>query len=157
MSVKSGSSKQKTTHCMKTIRLLQTKMDSICRTTEEQNLVAYIDNGKLYFCTSREILPDQELLFYFSRDYSRQLGGTYSSMYLPGRYRISEYDMFIAAMSVSLQVYPECQRARYVIVGKSVPLSQSLNLTCVAMPRATAPPRTTPLTLHTANPSRRRR
>ncbi|XP_017210408.1 PR domain zinc finger protein 4 isoform X1 [Danio rerio] len=44
------------------------------RTTGEQNLVAYIDNGKLYFCTTREILPDQELLFYFSRDYSRQLG-----------------------------------------------------------------------------------
>uniref|UniRef100_A0A672K2P0 PR domain zinc finger protein 4-like n=1 Tax=Sinocyclocheilus grahami TaxID=75366 RepID=A0A672K2P0_SINGR len=40
----------------------------------EQNLVAYIDNGKLYFCTSREILPDQELLFYYGRDYSRQLG-----------------------------------------------------------------------------------
>uniref|UniRef100_A0A673KEC8 PR domain zinc finger protein 4-like n=1 Tax=Sinocyclocheilus rhinocerous TaxID=307959 RepID=A0A673KEC8_9TELE len=44
------------------------------RTTEEQNLVAYIDNRKLYFCTSREILPDQELLFYYSRDYSRQIG-----------------------------------------------------------------------------------
>ncbi|XP_059361147.1 PR domain zinc finger protein 4-like [Carassius carassius] len=44
------------------------------RTSEEQNLVAYIGNGKLYFCTSREILPDQELLFYYSRDYSRQLG-----------------------------------------------------------------------------------
>ncbi|XP_051547388.1 PR domain zinc finger protein 4-like [Myxocyprinus asiaticus] len=44
------------------------------RTTEEQNLVAYIDKGKLYFCTSREILPDQELLFYYSREYSRQLG-----------------------------------------------------------------------------------
>uniref|UniRef100_A0A3B1IW92 PR domain containing 4 n=1 Tax=Astyanax mexicanus TaxID=7994 RepID=A0A3B1IW92_ASTMX len=44
------------------------------RSSEEQNLVAYIDNGKLYFCTSREILPEQELLFYYSRDYSRQLG-----------------------------------------------------------------------------------
>ncbi|XP_035383644.1 PR domain zinc finger protein 4 isoform X2 [Electrophorus electricus] len=44
------------------------------RTTEEQNLVAYIDNGKLYFCTSQEILPEQELLFYYSREYSRQLG-----------------------------------------------------------------------------------
>ncbi|XP_051976498.1 PR domain zinc finger protein 4-like [Xyrauchen texanus] len=44
------------------------------RTTEEQNMVAYIDKGKLYFCTSREILPDQELLFYYSREYSRQLG-----------------------------------------------------------------------------------
>ncbi|XP_034168904.2 PR domain zinc finger protein 4 [Pangasianodon hypophthalmus] len=44
------------------------------RTTEEQNLVAYIDNGKLFFCTSREIVPEQELLFYYSREYSRQLG-----------------------------------------------------------------------------------
>uniref|UniRef100_A0AAY4ELN0 PR domain zinc finger protein 4 n=1 Tax=Denticeps clupeoides TaxID=299321 RepID=A0AAY4ELN0_9TELE len=44
------------------------------RTVEEQNLVAYTDNGKLYFCTSQEILPEQELLFYYSRDYSRQLG-----------------------------------------------------------------------------------
>ncbi|XP_060759481.1 PR domain zinc finger protein 4 isoform X2 [Neoarius graeffei] len=44
------------------------------RTTEEQNLVAYIDNGKLFFCTSREILPEQELFFYYSREYSRQLG-----------------------------------------------------------------------------------
>lgn len=42
--------------------------------------MAYIDNGKLYFCTSREILPDQELLFYYSRDYSIQLGGTSSCM-----------------------------------------------------------------------------
>ncbi|XP_062861785.1 PR domain zinc finger protein 4 [Trichomycterus rosablanca] len=44
------------------------------RTTEEQNLVAYIDNRKLYFCTTREILPEQELLFFYSREYSRQLG-----------------------------------------------------------------------------------
>ncbi|KAJ8381992.1 hypothetical protein SKAU_G00027700 [Synaphobranchus kaupii] len=44
------------------------------RTGEEQNLVAYPDNGKLYFCSSREVLPDQELLFYYSRDYSRQMG-----------------------------------------------------------------------------------
>ncbi|KAG9339094.1 hypothetical protein JZ751_024124, partial [Albula glossodonta] len=44
------------------------------RTGEEQNLVAYPDNGKLYFCSSREILPDQELLFYYSTDYSRQMG-----------------------------------------------------------------------------------
>ncbi|XP_046728721.1 PR domain zinc finger protein 4 isoform X2 [Silurus meridionalis] len=44
------------------------------RTTDEQNLVAYIDNGKLFFCTSREILPEHELLFYYSREYSRQLG-----------------------------------------------------------------------------------
>ncbi|TST22538.1 PR domain zinc finger protein 4 [Bagarius yarrelli] len=44
------------------------------RTSEEQNLVAYIDNGKLFFCTCREILPEHELLFYYSREYSRQLG-----------------------------------------------------------------------------------
>ncbi|XP_072915441.1 PR domain zinc finger protein 4 isoform X1 [Hemitrygon akajei] len=44
------------------------------RTREEQNLVAYPHNGKIYFCTSREIPPDHELLFYYSRDYSRQLG-----------------------------------------------------------------------------------
>ncbi|XP_076861553.1 PR domain zinc finger protein 4 [Brachyhypopomus gauderio] len=44
------------------------------RTTEEQNLVAYIDKGKLYFCASEEILPEQELQFYYSREYSRQLG-----------------------------------------------------------------------------------
>lgn len=48
------------------------------RTTQEQNLVAYIDNGKLFFCTSREILPEHELLFYYSREYSRQLGKTAS-------------------------------------------------------------------------------
>lgn len=48
------------------------------RTTEEQNLVAYIDNGKLFFCTSREILPEHELLFYYGREYSRQLGKTAS-------------------------------------------------------------------------------
>ncbi|XP_070977248.1 PR domain zinc finger protein 4-like [Oncorhynchus clarkii lewisi] len=44
------------------------------RTREEQNLVAYPDNGKLFFCTSAEILPDQELLFYYTRDYCRQMG-----------------------------------------------------------------------------------
>uniref|UniRef100_A0A8C9SP76 PR domain containing 4 n=1 Tax=Scleropages formosus TaxID=113540 RepID=A0A8C9SP76_SCLFO len=44
------------------------------RTAEEQNLVAYSDSGKIYFCSSKEILPDQELLFYYSRDYSRQMG-----------------------------------------------------------------------------------
>ncbi|XP_067110666.1 PR domain zinc finger protein 4 [Osmerus mordax] len=43
------------------------------RTSEEQNLVAYPDNGKLFFCTSTEILPDQELLFYYTRDYCRQM------------------------------------------------------------------------------------
>lgn len=46
----------------------------MCRTSEEQNLVAYPDNGKLFFCTSTEILPDQELLFYYTRDYCRQMG-----------------------------------------------------------------------------------
>lgn len=40
--------------------------------------MAYIDNGKLFFCTSREILPEHELLFYYSREYSRQLGKTAS-------------------------------------------------------------------------------
>uniref|UniRef100_A0A3Q3H1W5 PR domain containing 4 n=1 Tax=Labrus bergylta TaxID=56723 RepID=A0A3Q3H1W5_9LABR len=44
------------------------------RTREEQNLVAYPANGKLFFCTTREIHPDQELLFYYSRDYCRLLG-----------------------------------------------------------------------------------
>ncbi|KAG2468819.1 PRDM4 protein, partial [Polypterus senegalus] len=44
------------------------------RTSEEQNLVAYPHNGKMYFCTSKEILPDHELLFYYSRDYARQIG-----------------------------------------------------------------------------------
>ncbi|CAB1333733.1 unnamed protein product, partial [Coregonus sp. 'balchen'] len=44
------------------------------RTREEQNLVAYPDNGKLFICTSTEILPDQELLFYYTRDYCRQMG-----------------------------------------------------------------------------------
>uniref|UniRef100_A0A3Q3BRW3 PR domain containing 4 n=1 Tax=Kryptolebias marmoratus TaxID=37003 RepID=A0A3Q3BRW3_KRYMA len=44
------------------------------RTHEEQNLVAYPANGKLFFCTTTEIHPDQELLFYYSRDYSRMMG-----------------------------------------------------------------------------------
>ncbi|KAL4641028.1 PR domain zinc finger protein 4 [Arapaima gigas] len=44
------------------------------RAGEEQNLVAYTDSGKIYFCSSKEILPDQELLYYYSRDYSRQMG-----------------------------------------------------------------------------------
>lgn len=44
------------------------------RTHEEQNLVAYPANGKLFFCTTTEIHPDQELLFYYSRDYCRLLG-----------------------------------------------------------------------------------
>uniref|UniRef100_I3KIX4 PR domain containing 4 n=1 Tax=Oreochromis niloticus TaxID=8128 RepID=I3KIX4_ORENI len=44
------------------------------RTHEEQNLVAYPANGKLFFCTTTEIHPDQELLFYYSRDYCRLMG-----------------------------------------------------------------------------------
>lgn len=44
------------------------------RTREEQNLVAYPHNGKIYFCTSREVPPDHELLYYYTRDYARQLG-----------------------------------------------------------------------------------
>uniref|UniRef100_A0A3Q2UYJ5 PR domain containing 4 n=1 Tax=Haplochromis burtoni TaxID=8153 RepID=A0A3Q2UYJ5_HAPBU len=46
------------------------------RTHEEQNLVAYPANGKLFFCTTTEIHPDQELLFYYSRDYCRLMGVT---------------------------------------------------------------------------------
>lgn len=44
------------------------------RTREEQNLVAYPANGKLFFCTTTEIHPEQELLFYYSRDYCRLIG-----------------------------------------------------------------------------------
>ncbi|KAF3859539.1 hypothetical protein F7725_021938, partial [Dissostichus mawsoni] len=44
------------------------------RSREEQNLVAYSANGKLFFCTTTEIHPDQELLFYYSRDYCRLMG-----------------------------------------------------------------------------------
>ncbi|PKU47217.1 pr domain zinc finger protein hypothetical protein [Limosa lapponica baueri] len=44
------------------------------RNREEQNLVAYPHDGKIYFCTSRDIPPEHELLFYYSRDYARQLG-----------------------------------------------------------------------------------
>lgn len=46
----------------------------IFRTHEEQNLVAYPASGKLFFCTTTEIHPDQELLFYYSRDYCRLMG-----------------------------------------------------------------------------------
>lgn len=46
----------------------------VFRTHEEQNLVAYPANGKLFFCTTTEIHPDQELLFYYSRDYCRLMG-----------------------------------------------------------------------------------
>lgn len=45
-----------------------------CRNREEQNLVAYPHDGKIYFCTSRDIPPEHELFFYYSRDYARQLG-----------------------------------------------------------------------------------
>ncbi|KAG8438708.1 hypothetical protein GDO86_005050 [Hymenochirus boettgeri] len=44
------------------------------RNTEEQNLVAYPHEGKIYFCTSQDISPEEELLFYYSRDYARQMG-----------------------------------------------------------------------------------
>ncbi|XP_053320899.1 PR domain zinc finger protein 4 isoform X2 [Spea bombifrons] len=44
------------------------------RNREEQNLVAYPHDGKIYFCTSQEISPQEELLFYYSRDYARQMG-----------------------------------------------------------------------------------
>ncbi|XP_037316442.2 PR domain zinc finger protein 4 isoform X1 [Pungitius pungitius] len=44
------------------------------RTREEPNLVAYPANGKLFFCTTTEIHPDQQLLFYYSRDYCRLMG-----------------------------------------------------------------------------------
>lgn len=44
------------------------------RNREEQNLVAYPHDGKIYFCTSRDIPPEHELCFYYSRDYARQLG-----------------------------------------------------------------------------------
>ncbi|XP_012880269.1 PREDICTED: PR domain zinc finger protein 4 [Dipodomys ordii] len=41
---------------------------------EEQNLVAYPHDGKIYFCTSQDIPPENELLFYYSRDYAQQMG-----------------------------------------------------------------------------------
>nr|XP_034982862.1 PR domain zinc finger protein 4 isoform X3 [Zootoca vivipara] len=44
------------------------------RNREEQNLVAYPHDGKIYFCTSRDIPPEHELRFYYSRDYARQIG-----------------------------------------------------------------------------------
>ncbi|KAH0616956.1 hypothetical protein JD844_028467 [Phrynosoma platyrhinos] len=37
------------------------------RNRDEQNLVAYPHDGKIYFCTSRDIPPDHELLFYYSQ------------------------------------------------------------------------------------------
>ncbi|XP_004700381.1 PR domain zinc finger protein 4 [Echinops telfairi] len=44
------------------------------RHREEQNLVAYPHDGKIYFCTSQDIPPESELLFYYSRDYAQQMG-----------------------------------------------------------------------------------
>ncbi|XP_057710382.1 PR domain zinc finger protein 4 [Corythoichthys intestinalis] len=44
------------------------------RSHEEQNLVAYSANGKLFFCTTMEIHPDEELRFDYSRDYCRLMG-----------------------------------------------------------------------------------
>nr|XP_030712012.1 PR domain zinc finger protein 4 isoform X3 [Globicephala melas] len=44
------------------------------RNREEQNLVAYPHDGKIYFCTSQDIPPENELLFYYSRDYAQQIG-----------------------------------------------------------------------------------
>lgn len=38
--------------------------------------MAYPASGKLFFCTTTEIHPDQELLFDYSRDYCRLLGET---------------------------------------------------------------------------------
>ena len=31
-------------------------------------------DGKIYFCTSQDIPPENELLFYYSRDYAQQIG-----------------------------------------------------------------------------------
>ncbi|KAJ1166562.1 hypothetical protein NDU88_006961 [Pleurodeles waltl] len=44
------------------------------RNPNEQNLVAYAHDRMIYFCTSRDIAPEQELLFYYSRDYARHIG-----------------------------------------------------------------------------------
>ncbi|XP_074258388.1 PR domain zinc finger protein 4 isoform X4 [Saimiri boliviensis] len=44
------------------------------RNREEQNLVAYPHDGKIFFCTSQDIPPENELLFYYSRDYAQQIG-----------------------------------------------------------------------------------
>ncbi|XP_078467445.1 PR domain zinc finger protein 4-like [Lampetra fluviatilis] len=43
------------------------------RTSEEQNLVAYLHEGKVYLCTSRDVAPFSPLCFYYCRDYARQL------------------------------------------------------------------------------------
>ncbi|KAM9313090.1 PR domain zinc finger protein 4 [Gastrophryne carolinensis] len=44
------------------------------RNPDEQNLVAYPHNGKIYFCTSKDVPAQEELLFYYSRDYAQQMG-----------------------------------------------------------------------------------
>ena len=41
---------------------------------EEQNLVAYPYDGKIYFFASQDIPPENELLFYYSRDCAQQIG-----------------------------------------------------------------------------------
>lgn len=46
----------------------------LCRNREEQNLVAYPHDGKIYFCTSQDIPTESELLFYYSRNYAQQIG-----------------------------------------------------------------------------------
>ncbi|XP_069822874.1 PR domain zinc finger protein 4 [Dendropsophus ebraccatus] len=44
------------------------------RNPDEQNLVAYPHDGKIYFYTSRDIPAQEELLFYYSQDYAQQMG-----------------------------------------------------------------------------------
>ncbi|XP_075066556.1 PR domain zinc finger protein 4 isoform X2 [Mixophyes fleayi] len=44
------------------------------RNPEEQNLVAYPHDGKIYFYTTQDIPAQEELLFYYSRDYALQMG-----------------------------------------------------------------------------------
>ncbi|KAG8545862.1 hypothetical protein GDO81_020187, partial [Engystomops pustulosus] len=44
------------------------------RNPDEQNLVAYPHDGKIYFYTTRDIPAQEELLFYYSRDYALQMG-----------------------------------------------------------------------------------
>lgn len=36
--------------------------------------MAYPHDGKIFFCTSQDIPPENELLFYYSRDYAQQIG-----------------------------------------------------------------------------------
>ncbi|XP_075711924.1 PR domain zinc finger protein 4 [Rhinoderma darwinii] len=44
------------------------------RNPDEQNLVAYPHDGKIYFYTTRDVPAQEELLFYYSRDYAQQMG-----------------------------------------------------------------------------------